>query len=223
MKKAFKLFIIFVVSLVIVNPTIVKADLLQLDCEAYSKYVSVGSEFIYAIKVEKNNFNGTVTFDNNVLEVIKVETAYSGGPNDTWSGSQGTITHTVNDNKVTINHTAGDYEQDILVKFKVKSYPSDGTTTVKVKANNNLWFGEPSDTMTVIKGQECPSCPKCEKDETNCPVCEECETNDESSINVSKDEKTDSTDNGDKILLYTSLGACGVLAIAVVILAFRKK
>ena len=206
--------------LMLLSPIEASADQLFFDSTAYSKYVSVGSEFIYSVNVGKHyphKFNGVVTFDNSILEVVKVESVYV-GDDDVTSGEQGTITYSVSGNQLIIDFNPAKQE-NVLVTFKVKGYPSDGATTVKVKSIDNRWVGEPSDTMTVIKPSECPGCPTCEKDETECPVCEKCEAVKEEK-NENKNNDTDN--NKDNILLYSALGACGVLSIAVLVLAFRK-
>lgn len=224
MKKKISHIIVFVLSFFIVMcPMVVKADMLQLKSDAYSKYVSVGSEFIYAIKVGQNNFSGVVTFDNTALEVAKVETIYS-GTDDMYGGNKGIVSKNVSGNKLNVEYTAGDYPEDILVTFKVKSYPNNGTTTVKVKSNSNLWFGEPENTMNVIAEK---TCPVCEKDETSCPVCEETTKSETNNDVIDNNQTSDVNKNTNSVnnntLLYVSLGACGILAIAVVILAFKRK
>ena len=64
--------------------------------------------------------------------------------------------------------------------------------------------------MNIVKPSECPTC----------PVCEQCKPVTENENKpVSIDDNIDSKD----ILLYSALGACGFLAVMVVILAFRRK
>lgn len=225
MEKLNQVVIMILAIFAIMCPMIVKADQIQLRGDAYSKYVAVGSEFIFSIEVGKNNFSGVVTFDNNVLEVTNVTTEYSGN-NEIYAGSKGTVNKNVNGNQLTIDYVAGDIEENILVTFKVKSYPSNGTITVKVKSNNNQWFGEPSSTMKVVAEKQCPAC---EKDEVSCPVCKECpscEVTADENVNVDNNSNANTNNNdqnNNDTLLYVSLGACGILAVAVVILAFKKK
>jgi len=216
LKKLFKLFTIFVVSLVIVNPTIAKADQLQLHSEAYSKYVSVGSEFIFVVNVGQNYFDGIVTFDNSVLEVKNVKSEPT-SEYDVIGPNVGKVSHEVNGSQLKLNFVPDGYKENIYITFKVKEYPSDGTTTVKVKSNDDRWFGEPYGTMNIIKQSDCPSCPVCQPSEKECPECESCEKQETACIDEIKDES-----KKDNILLYSALGACGVLSIAVLVLAFRK-
>ena len=221
MKVLFKKTLVAIAMIfVIMCPMIVKADLLQLYGEAYSKYVSVGSEFIYAIEVGENNFNGIVTFDSAILEVKEVKHEPNMREYHTVAPTDASVTYNVNGNQLNVNFTADGLQEFILVTFKVKAYPNNGVTTVKVKSNTSNWFGEPSSTMNVIKPSECPSCPACEKDEVSCPVCEECEV---STDNEKEPVNTDSSSDSKDILLYSALGACGFLAVMVVILAFRRK
>lgn len=197
MRKAVNLIGVMFLALILLSPTMVKADAKFVKGDVYSKYVSVGSELISTIDVGTNNFSGVVTYDNNVLEFVKVETVRAGN-NDIGGGEVSKITHSVNGNKININYTRGGNYENILITFKVKAYSGNGTTSIKVAANGGPWTGEISNNINIVKNEEC----------SKCEVCEECQNNENKNNNM---------------LLYSSLGACGVLLAAVVILAIRKK
>lgn len=231
MKRIGKLFAILVAAFAIVNPMFVNADINKIKHNAYSKYVSVGSEFIYELDFgNAKEVHEILKFDDNVLEVVKVETVYA-GTDDVWGGNPGNLTKTINGNQISIDYSAGDFLENVLVTFKVKKYPVDGVTSIIpyecYTASTNI--GNCSHWMiativNVIKPTECSTCPTCEKDEVSCPVCEECEKC-EVAVDANKDttsKESKEMDSND-ILLYGALGACGFLTVAVVVLAFRKK
>lgn len=209
MKRLMQGVVVAVTIFAILCPMMVKADKLPLNGELYSKTAVVGSEIVFSIEVGDNDFEGNVSFDSSVLEVVNVTAEYSGS-NDVVSGSSGTINKTINGNELNIDFKAGDFPVNLLVTFKVKAYPSNGQVTVKASSNGNSWFGEPEETIAIAKENECSTC------ENDCPVCEECETTN----SINSDNNASVADN---TLLYVSFGISGVLALAVVILAITKK
>lgn len=194
MKRTLKTILVIVIMVMLALPitTYAYAD------EIYSKYVAVGSEFVL-LAPTSDNLEYTVTFDQSVLEFVKIESVYSG--RDIYGGKSGKVTHKLKDNSITYNYTRGDYPENVVITFKVKSYPNNGVASVEI---NGLGFDNAKRSINVVKLQECPSC----------PVCEECNVEDKI-INEKGDENN--------ILLYAALGACGILLITVVILAVRKK
>lgn len=190
--------------LVIVSPMLVKADQLSLKTNAYSTTITTGSEFTFSMEVKENDFQGVVNFDNDVLEFVDIEIEYAG--EGAFAGSLGTVNKEVTSGAININYTKGNNPATLLIAFKAKAVPANGKTTIKVVPSGQMWFGQPQSTITIVASAECPA-----SDEKECTVCEN-----------NKTAAKATTDNNE-MLLYGSLGACGVLAIAVIILAVKKK
>ena len=207
-KRVGKVFGLVLTLLVFASPMFVKADQLTLKTNAYSTTITTGSEFTFVMEVNQNNFQGVVNFDGNILEFVDVKTEYA-GESGVYGGSLGTVNKEVSNNTININYTKGDNPVTLLITFKAKSVPANGKTTIKVVPSGYTWFGQPESTVTIVAAKECQT-----SDGTECPVCETCTESDETASN--------SKDSND-ILLYGSLGVYGVLAIAVIVLAVKKK
>ena len=206
-KRVSKIFCLVLTLLVFASPMFVKADQLTLKTDAYSTTITAGSEFTFVMEVNQNNFQGVVNFDSNVLEFVDVKTEYAGA-SEVYGGSLGTVNKEVSNNAININYTKGDNPVALLITFKAKSVPANGKTTIKVIPSGQMWLGQPESTVTIVACEECQT-----SEETECPVCETCEETD----------KTESNKDNNEMLLYVLLGACGVLALAVIILAIKKK
>lgn len=206
-KKLSKLFCLVLTLLVLASPVLVKADQISLKTSAYSTTVTTGNELTFALDVKQNDFQGTISFDNNALEFVDIKIEYAGdGP---YAGSLGTVTKTVSNGTVSVNYSKGNNPVTLLAVFKAKAVPNGGKTTIKAIPSGNMWLGQPESTITIVAEKECATV-----DGKECPVCETCKECDKTA--------SESKDNNE-ILLYGSLGACGVLAIAVIILAVKKK
>lgn len=203
--KISKLFCLVLTLLFLASPMLVKADQISLKTSAYSTTIATGNELTFALEVKQNDFQGVVSFDSYVLDFVDIKIEYAGeGP---YGGSLGTVSKEVSTGSVNINYTKGNNPVTLLVIFKAKAVPSKGQTTIKAIPSGNMWFGQPESTVTIVAAKECP-------------VCETCKECDNTTSN-SKDSNSSNTNND--MLLYGSLGACGALAIAVVVLAIRKK
>lgn len=211
--KISKLFCLVLTLLFLASPMLVKADQISLKTSAYSTTVTTGNELIFALEVKQNDFQGVVSFDSDVLDFVDIKIEYAGeGP---YGGSLGTVSKEVSTGSVNINYTKGNNPVTLLVIFKAKAVPSKGQTTIKAIPSGNMWFGQPESTVTIVAAKECQTA-----DGKECPVCETCKECD-NTANNNKD--VNSSSNNNDMLLYGSLGACGVLAVAVIVLAIRKK
>ncbi len=203
--KISKLFCLVLTLLVLASPMLVKADQISLKTSAYSTTIATGNELTFALEVKQNDFQGVVSFDSNVLDFVDIKIEYAGeGP---YGGSLGTVSKEVSTGSVNINYTKGNNPVTLLVIFKAKTVPSNGQTTIKAIPSGNMWFGQPESTVTIVAAKECPVC----------ETCKECDNT------TSNSKDVNSNSNNNDMLLYGSLGACGVLAVAVIVLAIRKK
>lgn len=232
-KRIGKIFAVLVALFVIMNPYTVSADVAGSAIKTISGYnTGVGGEVVLiANGTYDANWDLEFSYDENIFEYVEayesLEKFFSEVPrNEKYKF--GSITVDNSNDKLYINYvnTKTVYDTNfIVVKFKVKAAPATGTADIVVNSSFNGFSNETKNfSFKVTEEKQCPTCPACEKDEVSCPVCEECEkcevavdTNKETTSSESKG--TDSKD----ILLYSALGACGFLAVVVVILAFRKK
>lgn len=222
-KKIMRILIVLVAIFTVINPAIVNADVGQLAIKTVSTQTAVGSEVALLIETTNNyGYNLDFSFDSNVLEFVDANASLNAFVGMTAGDATGTISKNVSGGKLSLSYTYGDFSSVdyVVVKFKVKS-AANGETNITVANVGNTYQGTGNKTITfkIASEKECPTCPVCKNDEVECPVCEECEKCE--SINANEKE-TSNNDNKD-ILLYSALGACGFLAVVVLVLAIRKK
>jgi len=204
---------------------IVIADIGRLSIQSPYTTTAVGSEVVLFIETTDNyGYSLDFSFDQNVFEFVDAEASLNPFVGSVGVDAMGTISKKLSNGKLSLSYTYGDFSSInyVVVKFKVKS-SANGETSITVANVGNTYQGTGNQTITFNIAAE-KECPVCEKNEVSCPICEECEkceaiTNANKETTSKESNETDSKD----ILLYSALGACGFLAIVVVILAFKKK
>ena len=225
-KNIMSFFIILVAIFTFINPSIVNADIGQLAIQTVSTQTAVGSEVVLLIKTtDRHGYNLNFSFDSNVLEFVDAEAIIKPFVGSVAGDARGIISKNASIGKLSLSYIYGDFSSIdyVVVKFKVKAF-ANGETNITVTNVGNTYQGTGNKTITfkITPEKECPACPTCKNDEVECQPCEECEKCE--SISTDKKETITNDNKGNKdILLYGALGACGFLAIVVVILSFRKK
>ena len=177
-------------------PIAVNADRdLDGEVKLYSEGASVGSTLVFKYRaVCGNECDEVISYDPNVLEYSSIEASFprwesniASKPNvKVISDEPGILKYdyTITKNEG-IENEVYSAETEILVKFKVKSIPSDGNIKITATAlddNGNEIAGLKNDLeIKAIKEEKC-DCPKCEQPndnkECNCPKEKECKPND---------------------------------------------
>ena len=198
MIRKLKCLVILILLVSIVLPITVKADDIPVNVGGYSKQATVGSELVFRIR-GVNKFDGTIEYNKDELEYVTISEEVASFIEGV--SPQGTFNVTTNTPGV-LKFTHKEASTDIinvLVTFKVKSAPASGKTTITYTPNDTgIIYGQKniSKEFDIIKATEE------KKVETKCP---------------------DTTDSNTETALYAFCGLSGILMLAVLILAIKKK
>ena len=201
MIKKLKCLVILVLLVSIVLPITVKADDIPVNIGGYSKQATVGSELVFRIR-GVSKFDGTIEYNKDELEYVTISEEVASFIEGV--SPQGTFNVTTNTPGV-LKFTHKEASTDIinvLVTFKVKSAPASGKTTITYTPNDTgIIYGKKniSKEFDILKTTEIT---ENKKIETKCP---------------------DTTDSNTETALYAFCGLSGILMLAVLILAIKKK
>lgn len=217
-KNIGKISSILMVLFVALLPMIVKADAARLYVSTLSENTAVGAEVaLYVVTDSNQGYKLNVSYDSKIFDVASVHQFLRPGT-DTIA-AKGKISTSQGNGVLTVNYDEKDSSKlvGVVIKLRVKEYPSSGKSEVKVQNVGNTYSGSSGKTFTFKVAQE-KQCPTCQDNQVSCPVCETCEKCEvcEKCPEATAEEKI-------SVTTYALIGACIALAGAVAVLAFKKK
>lgn len=211
-------YLILVFALIALLPITVKADRIPVGINGYAKEGAVGSEITFTLTGVRD-FDGTITYNKDELDFVTVE-VYDPSASDI-SGPTGTVKFSSkNPGKLVFNfipdaEKGTDSYVAVQFTFKVKAATNGKVDVVYTPNNADVLFGTKSATQSyTILGQTT----NCESTET---TTNSTETNTETTETASNPPVVSAT--ADNTLLYVSWGVSGLLLVAVIVLALKKR
>ena len=213
-------YLILVIALAIMLPVVVKADKAPVAFDGYSYETAVGAEIDFII-AGYADFDGKITYNKNELTLVK-EGVYDPTFVEGAVEPLGEIKYTNKvDGEATFKFIKSDDASVSSVKklrftFKVKSASSNEIKIVYTPNDPAVLFGSPSYTRTYTVLGDKTKCVESTETTTNST-----ETNTETTETASNPPVVSAT--ADNTLLYVSWGISGLLLVAVIVLALKKR